>query len=181
MTDDAQSVITLVGSLVGGVAGVGALVVAFVKWLGGRVVETEDEANKKRDERLSKLESAFVAMGDRMTRNESSATALARDLGRQEQESSRLAGRIDGLQADWRTRFEKLQDELRARDERIIERIIEVKGDNAKGVEELRGVFETYRVTMHERFTEITRLIVKSNEEQIEAQRILREHASKRG
>jgi len=176
VTEDTSSTLTMVGALMGGASGLGALTVALVKWLGGRVVQTEDDANKVRDTRLATIESKLSNVDSVMVRQSERIDMLGRDMGRVEQDHARTLGRVDSLQADWRAKFDKLQDELRARDERIVERIIEVKGDNAKGVEELRGVFETYRVTMHERFTEITRLIVDSNELQLEAARILREH-----
>lgn len=177
---DPSDLITVVGASVGGVSGLGALTIALVRWLGVRAVQKEDEANKTRDGRLTALETEHNDMKERMTRLDERLAGTARELGRHENESARLAGKIDGLQSDWRGRFEKLQDELRLRDERLAERIIEAKGENAKGLGELRETFEGYRRSMHDRLSEITRLIVESNSELMEAHEILRESAAKR-
>lgn len=177
---DPADIATVVGASVGGVAGTGALVIALVKWLGSRAVQKEDEANKSRDMRLTTLEAEHAEVKERLTRLDERLAGTARELGRHENESARLAGKIDGLQSDWRGRFEKLQDELRLRDERLAERIIEAKGENAKGLGELRETFEGYRRTMHDRLGEITRLIVQSQSELTEAYEVLRESAAAR-
>lgn len=154
----------------GGVAGVGALVITVIKGLGGRVVETEDKANTSRDERIAKVEGAVSSINERLTRNDERMTGINRELGRAENEQARLLGKVEGLQSDWRARFEKLQDELRMRDERLAERITEAKTENSKGLGELRETFEAYRISMHERFTEITRIIVAQQHDLLDAE-----------
>lgn len=166
----------------GGVAGIGALIISLVNKLGGRVVDNEDKANTKRDERLSALEGTVSAITERQSRFDERHNNLSRELGRAESENARLAGKVDGLQSDWRARFEKLQDELRLRDERLMERIIEAKAENSKGLSELRETFESYRITMHERFNELTRLFVEQQREILDAEeRERRHHTEKKG
>jgi hypothetical protein len=176
---DPSDLLTIVGASAGGGSGV-ALIVAVTRWLGTRAIQKEDEANRGRDARLTTLETEHADMKERMTRLDERLAGTARELGRHENESARLAGKIDGLQSDWRGRFEKLQDELRLRDERLAEKIIEAKGENMKGLAELRETFEGYRRTMHERLGEITKLIISSHVEMGEAYEVLRENAAAR-
>jgi len=170
VADPSPADITTVLSVFGGVGGIGSLIIVLIKSLGGRVVETEDKANTTRDERISKTEGAVVALESRLTRFDEKLSGVNRELGRAENEQSRLLGKIEGLQTDWRGRFEKLQDELRVRDERLAERLIESKNENARGLDGLRETFEAYRLTMHERFNELTRLFVDQQREILDAE-----------
>ena len=165
----------------GGVAGIGALIVTVIKSLGGRVVENEDKANEARDGRLSKTEGAITALVERQSRFDEKLAGVNRELGRAENESARLLGKVEGLQSDWRGRFEKLQDELRLRDERLAERLIESKNENTRGLDGLRETFEAYRITMHERFNELTRLFVEQQHEILDAEARERRTPEKKG
>lgn len=173
--------LSVVGGVSGILAAVAAIIFGLVKWLGSRAVQHEDDANRARDTRLTNLEQIQATMSATFVRVDERLSTMNREQGRYESELARIAGRVDGLQADWRMRFEKLQDELRQRDEKTLELLERLRSANAEGLDNLRGIFEQYRSTIHEKFNEVTRIIISSNAELNEAHRVLRENAKKHG
>ena len=167
--------IPMLATSVGG-AGVG--VWALLRWSLARMVEKEDAANKRRDgdieglgKNLRELDSRLHELDARLGRIEGRFEAVNHDIGKLETEHARTLGRVDGLQSDWRSRFEKLEAELRQRDERITDMVHEAKAESAKGVADLRVFLEEYRLTVHERLNEITRLIIEAQQEKKETSR----------
>lgn len=148
---DPSDAVTALVSVVGGAGSA----LGVVKWSLARNIEGKDADDRARDAALAAAQRELQDLRERFARLDPRLENFAREQGRNENELGRISGKIEGLQADWRSKFETLQREIDRKHERLMEMLAETRAENAKIASDLRLFLEQYRKDFHDRFTAI--------------------------
>jgi chromosome segregation ATPase len=131
---------------------------------------------KARDDRVNALDGQVAAVIRRQDVAEAKEAERARALGVLETNQNRLDGKVDGLQKHWTSRFDKLDDDVRAGfrafDEKLEYKLdnlrMELRGDNQKLEERIVKLFGDHQQRIHNRLNEATAAYASSMTELVD-------------
>jgi len=122
-----------IGGIIGGTAGASALVVALVKWLGGRVVQREDDDKKELQSKLEEAQKAERSISESLIGLKHDMNALRGAFDTMIRQVEARAAAQDKEISELRTEFKEEIKQLEYRLKQDMQRIVSAGPRKGRG------------------------------------------------